>query len=69
MGSINFQPKEVKKYRESLWQNFKYNTMFDLLNCTKEEMVQCKFLKGHVEAVLMISNGDHANFATQFEVE
>ncbi len=67
MLSINFSVKDVKKYIKALW-TLKYDTMFDLLNCERFEMENLKFREGHVEAVLMISDGLHSKFAMEHDI-
>jgi len=67
MLSINFHERDVKKYNQQLWDIRKYDTLFDLLNCEREELELANFKIGHIEAVLMIQNGKYGAYNLEDE--
>ena len=65
MKSMNFSDGDVKRYKKSLWDSFKYDTMFDLLDMERDQFQKLNFLPGHVDAIVMVSDGLHSKFAIE----
>ena len=63
--SIGLQKNDVKRYINNMWEIMKLDTMFDLLNCDRKELEKLGFKEGHVESILMISEGKHSKFAVE----
>jgi hypothetical protein len=64
LESMNFDAKHVKRYIKALW-TIKYDTVYDLLETDREQLKRLDFRDGHIDAIMLVSDGLHSKFATE----